>query len=646
MAIADGKIEIAADFDISKIKGELQELSKGLEDLKSSVTTAFDVNSIESFGQSCGNLISEFSGIKDIVETTFGISTGAIEKFAETISADLNLSELFSSLEPGFETISSGVGNIQSGIDTFKTSFDNFKSSIGAAIPSVDSISGCFDKVKSSVEDVKTGFGEIKTGIGTFKDGIGSVESGFDNIKTGVDAIKDGFSSGLGSGFEAIVTNVDTIKSGFDSFKEGFDAFKAGVDTITSGLDTVKSGFETGSEIVGIIKDVNSAIGDGTVVKIAETVAQDAMSVATTIWGGVCTVATGVTTAFGAAMQFLLGPVGLIILAIVALIAIVVLLIQNWDWVKEKAIEIWTAISEFFTQLWATITEAVAVAWQAIVDFIVGLWTGISGTAIAVWTAIADFFTQLWATITAAVTIAWQAIVDFVVGLWTGISETAIGVWTAIADFFTGIMDGIKLGFTNAWDGIKEVWGVVAQWFTDNIINPVQKAFDGFKGAVIGAWDAIWLGIKSVINKILGGIESFINGIIGGVNNLIAGLNSIIGLGSKVTEAMGFGSIGPISSLGGISLPRLAQGAVIPPNREFAAILGDQKSGVNIETPLDTMILAFKTALAEGSGGNGDRPIYLTVESTLDGKTVARNQVKYLPKEYSRVGTSAVKVGA
>ncbi len=32
-------------------------------------------------------------------------------------------------------------------------------------------------------------------------------------------------------------------------------------------------------------------------------------------------------------------------------------------------------------------------------------------------------------------------------------------------------------------------------------------------------------------------------------------------------------------------IPRLAKGAVIPPNKEFLAVLGDQTRGTNIETP-------------------------------------------------------------
>ena len=69
-------------------------------------------------------------------------------------------------------------------------------------------------------------------------------------------------------------------------------------------------------------------------------------------------------------------------------------------------------------------------------------------------------------------------------------------------------------------------------------------------------------------------------------------------------------------------IPQLAHGAVIPPNREFLAVLGDQKSGTNIETPLATMINAFKQAMAESGGGT------TTVVVQLDGKEIARSTVK------------------
>ena len=69
-------------------------------------------------------------------------------------------------------------------------------------------------------------------------------------------------------------------------------------------------------------------------------------------------------------------------------------------------------------------------------------------------------------------------------------------------------------------------------------------------------------------------------------------------------------------------IPALASGAVIPPNRKFLAVLGDQKSGTNVETPLATMVDAFKQAMAESGGGA------TTVVIQLDGKEIARSTVK------------------
>jgi hypothetical protein len=45
------------------------------------------------------------------------------------------------------------------------------------------------------------------------------------------------------------------------------------------------------------------------------------------------------------------------------------------------------------------------------------------------------------------------------------------------------------------------------------------------------------------------------------------------------------GSFGGTSSVPSVRPPGLARGAVIPPNRQFMAVLGDQTRGNNIETP-------------------------------------------------------------
>lgn len=92
---------------------------------------------------------------------------------------------------------------------------------------------------------------------------------------------------------------------------------------------------------------------------------------------------------------------------------------------------------------------------------------------------------------------------------------------------------------------------------------------------------------------------------------------------------------------GGASLaaiPALAQGAVIPPNREFMAILGDQRSGTNIEAPLSTIEDAVRNVLSEGNYG-GNQTIILE----LDGREVGRTFGKVIQNENNRIGTSFVK---
>lgn len=85
---------------------------------------------------------------------------------------------------------------------------------------------------------------------------------------------------------------------------------------------------------------------------IAATVAQTA---ATGAWNVVAGIGTAVTSAFGAAMAFLTSPIGLVILAIGALIGIGVLLYKNWDTVKMYAVQ----LGMFLSGVWNSISTAV-----------------------------------------------------------------------------------------------------------------------------------------------------------------------------------------------------------------------------------------------------------------------------------------------
>lgn len=92
------------------------------------------------------------------------------------------------------------------------------------------------------------------------------------------------------------------------------------------------------------------------VAKGASTAATVAQTVATGAWNVVAGIGTAVTTAFGAAMAFLTSPIGLVIIAIGALIGIGVLLYKNWDTVKMYAAQ----LGEFLSGVWNSISMAVS----------------------------------------------------------------------------------------------------------------------------------------------------------------------------------------------------------------------------------------------------------------------------------------------
>ena len=249
--------------------------------------------------------------------------------------------------------------------------------------------------------------------------------------------------------------------------------------------------------------------------------------------------------------------------------------------------------------------------------------------------------------------------------------------------FFKGIFTGdMKLaceGIKQIWEGLKQTWNAIVNSIKDawnmfitwlqskspaiaaifqtygkyvsdlykSIKDILQGVIDFVVGVFTGDWTKAWDGIKEIFkgiwNSIVAIIEAEINFIIDGVNLLISALNTIHFDIPEWVPLIGGKSFGiNIPLVSQVALPRLAEGAVIPPNREFLAVLGDQKSGTNIETPLSTMVQAFKQAMNE-TGGSG-RPI--TVVLQVDRRELGRVVYKLNNEETQRVGVKLAGVKA
>ena len=165
------------------------------------------------------------------------------------------------------------------------------------------------------------------------------------------------------------------------------------------------------------------------------------------------------------------------------------------------------------------------------------------------------------------------------------------------------------------WQNIKQWWNTsVSKFFTADYWKALgRRIIDGLLSGLKAAWEAVKTWVANAVSWFG---KKFVE-----AQNSIAKSNSGRS-GGFGTRSGGFGSPSRAPSISRISAPALARGAVIPPNKEFLAVLGDQKSGTNIETPLATMVEAFKQAMAESGGGA------TTVVIQLDGKEIARSTVK------------------
>lgn len=267
----------------------------------------------------------------------------------------------------------------------------------------------------------------------------------------------------------------------------------------------------------------------------------------------------------------------------------------------------------------------------------------------------------------------------------TGHGEELIQGLKSIIDgfgkFFKGVFTGdMKLaveGIKQIWEGMKQTWNAIVISIKDawnmfitwlqsrspllasifqtygkfvsdvykNIKDILRGVIDFIVGVFTGDWTKAWQGVteifKGIWNNIVAIIETAINFIIDGINWLISKLNTIHFDFPDWVPIIGGKSFGiSIPLVSQVALPRLAEGAVIPPNREFMAVLGDQKSGTNIETPLETMVQAFKQAMNESGG----RP--QTIILQLNGREFARAVYKANNEETQRVGVRLAGVKA
>lgn len=125
-----------------------------------------------------------------------------------------------------------------------------------------------------------------------------------------------------------------------------------------------------GTVLSGAIIGISAALQGATLAAGASKVSLIAYNVVKGIMTATTWLATTAMTAFGAVMAFVTSPIGLVVLAIGALIAIGVLLYKNWDTVVAKATLLWESIKLIFAKIGKAIEEPVEKAKNFVKDMI------------------------------------------------------------------------------------------------------------------------------------------------------------------------------------------------------------------------------------------------------------------------------------
>lgn len=308
------------------------------------------------------------------------------------------------------------------------------------------------------------------------------------------------------------------------------------------------------------------------------------------------------------------------------------------DWAKAGE-----TLGEYFKAFFDFVGKAIeAVDWWAVGESVKDFLVGID------WAGVADSFFE-------AVGAAFGGLAAFLGGLIAeGVVSAAEYFQDKIEDAGGNVVEGILVGIAEALVGIGD-------WIKEHIFNPFingfKKAFEihspskvmsemgGF--IVSGLLDGLkekWKSVVDWITEKINWLKDKLSGIAGKVTSAFTGgWNSSAKSGSRSTlfstpaVSTPYAANPAFAALSTAPIPKLATGAVIPANKEFLAVLGDQKHGTNIEAPIGMIEEAVINAMAKvnaNSGSSSGGNITLEIPVVINGIGEIGRAVQQFDREF------------
>lgn len=241
-------------------------------------------------------------------------------------------------------------------------------------------------------------------------------------------------------------------------------------------------------------------------------------------------------------------PIGLIILAITALVAGFMIL-----WNK----------CEGFRNFWIGLWEGIKSAAAAAGEWLKGVWSSITSAFSSAWNAITSFLSTAWQTIKNVVTVGIMAIKAIISGafqlitlpfrfIWENCKDTIIAAWNSIKEKVTTALNAIKGIISSVWNAIK---GVLVPIVTA-IVNFVKQRWENLKNNVSTVFNAVksiattvWNAIKTSISNVVNGIKNTVSNIFDSIKSKVSGVfNSIKSIASSVWNGIKSAITTPINA--------------------------------------------------------------------------------------------------
>lgn len=135
-----------------------------------------------------------------------------------------------------------------------------------------------------------------------------------------------------------------------------------------------------------------------------------------------------------------------------------------------------------------------------------------------------------------------------------------------------GIFDSMPASAKDAWGKIKGVLEIIWGWVKKNVLDPIKA------------------GVKNTINGIIAYLNSCIKAVVDSVNSIVTTINQLSFKVPDWVPDLGGKRFGfNLKKAKATPIPYLAKGAVLPANKPFLAMVGDQRHGTNVEAPLATI---------------------------------------------------------